>query len=84
MEIRHLLKLAFDAGRRYESSWTEKFHFDERFNYENWLEKNKQFFITSNKPSFYCQNIDNDYKDTICKEQCTMCLWQEKEKNNSN
>ena len=30
--------------------------------------------------SFYCNNSENDYKDTICKEQCIICKWQEEAK----
>lgn len=39
------LKLAFKAGRKYQNSWTEKFDFNEKFNFDNWLAENKQLLI---------------------------------------
>ena len=39
------LKLAFKAGRKYQNSWTEKFDFNEKFNFDNWLVENEQLLI---------------------------------------
>lgn len=36
----------------------------------------KQLTIPVVVKSFYCNNKQNDYKDTICKEQCDICRWQ--------
>jgi hypothetical protein len=49
--------------------------------YVNWLESRiLALTIPSVSKSFYCNNSENDYKDTICKEQCTICKWQEEAK----
>ena len=33
----------------------------------------KALIIDGVRKSYYCQNIDNGYKDSICIEQCIFC-----------
>lgn len=73
MELKEKLKLAFKAGKVYQNNWTEKFYFNEKYSFDNWFTENEQLLINDVSKSFYCQNIDNGYKDSICSEQCTFC-----------
>ena len=57
---------------------------DERMYYEKYVIKLMENYaklltipvVVVPKGTFYCNNRQNDYKDTICKEQCDICRWQ--------